>query len=94
MIGYRKKTQPLGQPSLGCIFKNPNGVSASQLIDQAGLKNKSIGLSRVSKSHANFFIQQKGGRSQDYYDLIGTVREEISQKHHIDLQLEVQLVGF
>jgi len=34
----KKASQPLGHQSAGCIFKNPRGMSAGMLIEQAGLK--------------------------------------------------------
>ncbi|HEX4149665.1 MAG TPA: UDP-N-acetylmuramate dehydrogenase, partial [Pirellulales bacterium] len=39
----KKASQPLGHQSAGCIFKNPRGMSAGMLIDQAGLKGTRIG---------------------------------------------------
>jgi UDP-N-acetylmuramate dehydrogenase len=35
---YKRNTQPLNTKNCGCIFKNPRGLSAGALIDQAGLK--------------------------------------------------------
>ena len=34
------RTQPLGEPSAGCVFKNPPGHHASRLIDSAGLQGQ------------------------------------------------------
>src|SRR5213595_333568 len=39
----RRSSQPLGQKSAGCIFKNPPGASAGRMIDQLGLKGLSVG---------------------------------------------------
>src|SRR6266849_2580194 len=48
----RRSSQPLGQKSAGCIFKNPPGVSAGRMIDELGLKGLSVGdaRERVQKS--------------------------------------------
>ena len=39
----KKAGQPLSHQSAGCIFKNPRGMSAGMLIDQAGLKGTRVG---------------------------------------------------
>src|SRR5207302_411241 len=39
----RRSSQPLGQKSAGCIFKNPPGASAGRMIDELGLKGLSVG---------------------------------------------------
>ncbi len=52
----RRASQPLGQKSAGCIFKNPPGASAGRMIDELGLKGLSVGDARVSDRHANFFV--------------------------------------
>src|SRR2546422_9585529 len=35
---HRVATQPTGARNAGCIFRNPQGGHAGQLIDQSGLK--------------------------------------------------------
>src|SRR5258707_14176848 len=52
----RRSSQPLGQKSAGCIFKNPPGASAGRMIDELGLKGLSVGDARVSDRHANYFV--------------------------------------
>ncbi len=52
----KKASQPLSHQSAGCIFKNPRGMSAGMLIDQAGLKGTKVGQAEVSDRHANFII--------------------------------------
>ena len=59
----KKATQPLGHQSAGCIFKNPRGMSAGMLIEQAGLKNTRIGGAEVSERHANFIVADEDATS-------------------------------
>ena len=48
----RRSSQPLGQKSAGCIFKNPPGKSAGRMIDELGLKGLNVGDARISDRHA------------------------------------------
>src|SRR5690349_20664514 len=59
----RRSSQPLGQKSAGCIFRNPPGASAGRMIDELGLKGLSVGDARVSDRHANFFVNTEIGRA-------------------------------
>jgi len=95
--GYTKKrkaTQPLEYPSAGCIFKNVPGQGAGRLIDQAGLKGTKIGQAMISDKHANFIINLGGAKSEDVVKLIKLIKKTIKQKHNIDLEEEIQYLGF
>jgi UDP-N-acetylmuramate dehydrogenase len=89
----RRRTQPLGEPSAGCVFKNPPGDYASRLIDGAGLKGERVGGAMVSPVHANFIVNAGGATSHEVLSLIDRVRERVLQVHGVTLELEVQLVG-
>ncbi len=56
----RRKTQPLEFPSAGCIFRNlkEKKLAAGKLIEEAGLKGRSVGDAQVSEKHANFIINR------------------------------------
>jgi len=89
----RRRTQPLGEPSAGCVFKNPAGAHASQLIDTAGLKGERIGGAMVSPVHANFIINIGDATADDVMALIDRVRAGVSRVHGVELELEVELVN-
>ncbi|HIH21694.1 MAG TPA: FAD-binding protein, partial [Candidatus Diapherotrites archaeon] len=48
LLKERNSRQPVGQSSCGCMFKNPDGLSAGQLIDDAEMKGKRVGGAMVS----------------------------------------------
>lgn len=87
----KKASQPLGHQSAGCIFKNPRGMSAGMLIEQAGLKNTRIGQAEVSERHANFIIAEPGATSADVLKLIEAVRERVVERLGIELELEIEI---
>jgi len=88
---YKRNTQPLNTKNCGCVFKNPRGLSAGALIDQAGLKGLRIGNAEVSAKHANFIIAHPDCSSQDVMKLIKVIREKVYERNQIDLESEVQI---
>ncbi len=87
----KKATQPLSFQSAGCIFKNPRGMSAGWLIDQAGLKGTRVGEAEFSDRHANFIVTHPGATSKDVHRLIELARAKVSEQFGVDLELEVQI---
>jgi UDP-N-acetylmuramate dehydrogenase len=85
----RRASQPLGQKSAGCIFKNPPGASAGRMIDELGLKGLSVGDARVSDRHANFFVNTGEASAADMLGLIGDVRERVRKEYGVSLENEV-----
>jgi UDP-N-acetylmuramate dehydrogenase len=87
----KKAAQPLGHQSAGCIFKNPRGMSAGMLIEQAGLKSARVGGAEVSERHANFIVADPGATSNDVLELIEQVRERVQERLGIELETEVEI---
>lgn len=85
----RRASQPLGQKSAGCIFKNPPGASAGRMIDELGLKGTAVGDARVSDRHANFFVNSGQASAADMLRLISGVREKVQQAYGVSLENEV-----
>jgi UDP-N-acetylmuramate dehydrogenase len=85
----RRSSQPLGQKSAGCIFKNPAGGSAGRMIDELGLKGFSHGDARVSERHANFFVNAGQASAADMLALIADVRERVQRAYGVTLENEV-----
>src|SRR3981189_697789 len=85
----RRSSQPLGQKSAGCIFKNPPGASAGRMIDELGLKGLSVGDARVSDRHANFFVNAGHASAKDMLTLMADVRERVQKTYGVSLENEV-----
>jgi UDP-N-acetylmuramate dehydrogenase len=93
MLERRKRTQPLGLPSCGSVFRNPPGDHAARLVEAAGLKGFSIGGAEVSEKHANFIINTGAATATDIEELIEHVRQKVIEEHGIELVHEVRIVG-
>ena len=90
-ISYRKLTQDLGWPSAGCIFKNPPGYSAGQLIDLCGLKGQRLGDARISLKHANFIVNLKNAKAREVAKLMGLIVNKVKDKFNITLKPEIKV---
>ena len=90
----RKNSQPLEYPSAGSVFRNPEGNYAGKIIEELGLKGKSIGGAEISTKHANFIINKNNASSSDILNLIKLVQKAAKDKYKIDLKLEQQLVNW
>ena len=87
----KKASQPLAHQSAGCIFKNPRGMSAGMLIEQAGLKGTRVGGAEVSDRHANFIVAEANAASQDVLRLIELVRSRVADRLAVELDLEIEI---
>lgn len=85
----KKAAQPLGAQSAGCIFKNPRGSSAGELIEKAGLKGTRIGGAEVSDQHANFIVTTPGCTSTDVTRLISLIQSKVSGQFGVHLEPEI-----
>jgi UDP-N-acetylmuramate dehydrogenase len=84
-LGDKKKSQPLGSPNAGCMFKNPPGGHAGRIIDECGLKGLRVGCAHVSKKHANFIINEGGATASDVLRLVELIQSRVP----VPLELEV-----
>jgi UDP-N-acetylmuramate dehydrogenase len=92
-LKQKRKSQPLGRWSAGCVFKNPQGDFAGRLIDEAGLKGTTVGDVEVSMIHANFFVNRGQGTAEDFLRLMDKVAECVKQASGVVLEPEVRVMG-
>ena len=86
---HRKRTQPQGVRSSGCIWKNPPGSNAGRLIQQAGLKGTVRGGARISEVHGNFIVNTGGATFSDVMGLADLIRERVQKLYSVTLEMEV-----
>ena len=90
----RMASQPWSQPSAGSVFRNPEGMSAWKLIDDAGLRGYEIGGAQVSPKHSNFIVNNGYASAKDIYDLIFYVQKQVKEKFSILLKPEVRFINW
>lgn len=88
----RIESQPLEYPSCGSVFRNPEGLIAGKLIDEANLKGKCVGGAMVSNKHANFIINNGNATPEDIIELINEIKNTIKKNYNIDLVLEQEII--
>ncbi|MDH5485528.1 MAG: UDP-N-acetylmuramate dehydrogenase, partial [Gammaproteobacteria bacterium] len=93
LLDKRAQSQPIGLPSCGSVFRNPENDFAARLIEASGLKGYRIGGAVVSEKHANFIINIGNASAKDIEDLIRHVQQQVKDKQGVSLQTEVKIVG-
>ncbi|MCM8765141.1 MAG: UDP-N-acetylmuramate dehydrogenase [Candidatus Omnitrophica bacterium] len=93
ILKQRKEKQPLEYPSAGSVFKNPEGLFAGKLIEEAGLKGSRIGGAMISEKHANFIINTGNASSLDIWNLMKFIQEKVNNRYNILLKPEIELIG-
>ncbi len=89
----KKGSQPIGESSAGCVFKNPEGDYAGRLIEALGCKGMRAGDAEVSRVHANYFINRGKASSKDFIELMEIVKEKVREHSGIILETEIKIVG-
>lgn len=87
----KKAGQPPAHQASGCIFKNPRGMSAAMLIEQAGMKTASAGKALVSERHANFIVAQEGATAGEVLELIEIIHDSVAERLGVELELELEV---
>lgn len=89
----KRRSQPRGIKTAGCIFKNPEGTSAGKMLDEAGCKGLSCGDASVSTRHANFIENRGSASAEDIISLIEICRKRVFQNSGISLVTEIRFLG-
>ena len=93
LLGQRSASQPIGLPSCGSVFRNPDEDHAARLIEACGLKGQTIGGAQVSEKHANFIINTGTATAADIESLMCEVQSTVEQQQGVRLRTEVKIVG-
>jgi len=87
----RKASVPLSFQAAGRIFKNPRGLSAAAMIDQAGLAHTRVGGAEVSDRDANYVVVHPGTTARDVLRLIDLMRSRVQERFNVDLERDITI---
>lgn len=71
-----------------------DNVGAGMLIDMLGLKGKTIGGAKISLEHANHIVNTGKATAEDVIMLISYIKQQVRDKFDIQLEEEIQYLGF
>jgi UDP-N-acetylmuramate dehydrogenase len=87
----RKASQPLSFQAAVQAFRDPRGLSAAALIEQAELAGTRVGGAEVSERDASFVIAQPGATTRDVLRLLDLVRSRVNDRFHVELELAISI---
>ncbi len=89
---WRRQSQPTGACA-GSVFTNPEGTYAGYLIEQAGLKGRSVGGVQISELHGNFLVNTGSATAADVREMIAMIQAEVLRQFAIELHPEIEQIG-
>lgn len=90
---HRETVQPIREKTGGSTFKNPEGHSAWELIDEAGGRGLMIGGAQMSSLHCNFMINTGHATAYDLEYLGEDIRRRVFEHSGIRLEWEIKRLG-
>jgi UDP-N-acetylmuramate dehydrogenase len=85
----RKAAQPLSFQASARMFKDPRGLAAAALVDQAGLSRTRVGGAEVSDRDANYVVVSPGASSRDVLRLLELVASRVRERFGVELESEI-----
>ena len=85
----RRAAQPSSDVRSAYVFKDHGGETASDLIDQAGLKGTRVGNVEICDRDPNYFIANEGATADDFLKLIELVKTQVHDQLEINLETSI-----
>ena len=76
------------------VFQERKEIPAGWLIEQCGLKGKTIGGAQISTKHTNFIVNTGKAQASEVKQLIELAKQAVWEKFAIALEEEIQYLGF
>jgi len=82
------------EPRVPPEFIQKGVLPSAWLIDQAELKGRCIGGAQVSLKHGNFIMNNGNAKASDVLMLVSIIKQKIRTQFGVQLEEEIELVGF
>ncbi len=69
-------------------------IGAGYLVQKLGLMGLTEGGARISEKHANFVINADGAKAADVAAIMAVVKEKVKAEYGVEMEEEVQFLGF
>lgn len=83
--------QPSHDLGMCRVFKDPQGLTAAELIEQVGLRGQRIGSARIADASANFVQVESTTSSDDVEKLIDLMKRQVSSSLGVQLETEIEI---
>lgn len=94
VLKKRRNSFPIRVPNAGSVFRRPdNGPPPGKLLEDCGMKGRSVGGARFSPVHANFIENTGGADSEDVLSLVRLAKETVLERTGILLREEIRILG-
>ena len=87
----RRTLQPSHDLGMCRVFKDPQGLTAAELIEQVGLRGQRIGSARIADASANFVQVESTTSSDDVEKLIDLMKRQVSSSLGVELETEIEI---
>lgn len=77
----------------GSFFKNPQNDHAGRLLEAVGAKGWGVGDIKMSKEHANWFINSGTATTKDLVRLRNELKKKVYDKFGVELEQEVEFIS-
>ncbi len=84
-------TQPFAFQAAGRMFKNPPGLNATALVEQAGLAGTTVGGAQISPRNPNYIVVEAGTTTRDVLRLIEMARTKVKECFNLELDLALSV---
>ncbi len=93
-VDVEKQNADLYQQALSDNKVRGGKIGAGYLVQRLGLKGLSNGGAKISEQHANFIVNADHASSEDVSGIIALVKDKVKNQFNIELEEEVQRLGF
>lgn len=73
-------------------FEQFKKIPSGYLIEQLGLKGKTIGGAKISERHANYIVNTGSATFEDIITLISYIKQQVRDAYGVQLQEEIHIV--